>query len=48
MPEKAVDPSVYGLVDAVDKASNGQMNSDMLSPRFLPLMPGKYENVGYD
>ncbi|VDK51327.1 unnamed protein product [Cylicostephanus goldi] len=41
MPEKAVDENVYGLVDAVSRHSK-DVNSQMLSPRFLPLMPDKY------
>ncbi|CAJ0603849.1 unnamed protein product [Cylicocyclus nassatus] len=41
MPEKAVDKNVYGLVDAVSRHTK-DVNSQMLSPRILPLMPDKY------
>ncbi|VDO18726.1 unnamed protein product [Heligmosomoides polygyrus] len=38
MPEKAVDESVYGLVDAVSRHTK-DVNRQFLSPRFLPIMP---------
>lgn len=41
MPEKAVDESVYGLVDAVSRHTK-DVNRQFLSPRFLPIMPDKY------
>ncbi|ETN75954.1 hypothetical protein NECAME_12026 [Necator americanus] len=41
MPEKAVDESVYGLLDAVSRHTN-DVNSQFLSPRILPLLPDKY------
>ncbi|CAD6191966.1 unnamed protein product [Caenorhabditis auriculariae] len=41
VPTGSVDESVYGLVDAVSRHEK-DINSNFLSPRFLPLMPDKY------
>ncbi|PIO61419.1 hypothetical protein TELCIR_17059 [Teladorsagia circumcincta] len=41
MPERAVDDSVYGLVDAVSSHTK-DVNPQFLSPRLLPLLPNKY------
>ncbi|KHJ86832.1 hypothetical protein OESDEN_13404 [Oesophagostomum dentatum] len=43
MPEKTVDESVYGLVDAVSRHTK-EVNAQFLSPRFLPLLPDKYSS----
>ncbi|KAK5968729.1 hypothetical protein GCK32_010409, partial [Trichostrongylus colubriformis] len=40
MPERSVDESVYGLVDAVSKHTE-EVNPQFLSPRILPLLPSR-------
>ncbi|CAI5448755.1 unnamed protein product [Caenorhabditis angaria] len=41
-PEGLVDERIYGLVDSVSKHTN-ELNTNFLSPRFLPIMPDKYQ-----
>ncbi|CAB3410069.1 unnamed protein product [Caenorhabditis bovis] len=41
-PDGLVDESVYGLVDSVSKHTN-DVNANFLSPRFLPIMPDKFQ-----